>query len=36
MYGVMLVVDNLEAWEAKPTAPTDPITKKPFPSQRTP
>ena len=31
MYGVMLVVDNLEAWEAKPTVPTDPITGKPFP-----
>ena len=34
MYGVMLVVENLEAWEAKPTVPTDPITKKPFASQR--
>jgi azurin len=34
MYGVMLVVDNLEAWEAKPTVPTDPITNKPFASQR--
>lgn len=34
MYGVMLVVDNMEAWEAKPTVPTDPVTKKPFPSQR--
>jgi azurin len=32
MYGVMLVVDNLEAWEAKPTVPTDPITGKPFTS----
>jgi len=31
MYGVMLVVENLEAWEAKPTVPTDPITGKPFP-----
>lgn len=34
MYGVMLVVENLEAWEAKPTVPTDPITKKPFAAQR--
>jgi azurin len=32
MYGVMLVVDKLEAWEAKPTVPTDPITNKPFTS----
>ena len=30
MYGVMLVVENLEAWEAKPTVPTDPVTDKPF------
>ncbi len=34
MYGVMLVVDDLEAWEAKPTVPTDPMTNKPFTSQR--
>jgi hypothetical protein len=34
MYGVMLVVDDLEAWEAKPTTPTDPVTKQPFTSQR--
>ena len=34
MYGVMLVVENLEAWEAKPTVPIDPVTKKPFTSQR--
>ncbi len=34
MYGVMLVVDNLEAWEGKPTVPKDPITDKPFASQR--
>jgi hypothetical protein len=33
MYGVMLVVENLEAWEAKPTVPTDPITGKQFPSR---
>jgi azurin len=32
MYGVMLVVENLEAWEAKPTVPIDPVTNKPFPS----
>jgi azurin len=30
MYGVMLVVENLEAWEAKPTVPIDPMTKQPF------
>jgi hypothetical protein len=34
MYGVMLVVDKLETWEAKPTVPTDPVTKQPFTSQR--
>jgi azurin len=34
MYGVMLVVENLEAWEAKPTVPTDPVTNKPFAKQR--
>jgi uncharacterized cupredoxin-like copper-binding protein len=34
MYGVMLVVDNLEAWEAKPVVPLDPMTKQPFTSQR--
>jgi len=34
MYGVMLVVENLEAWEARPTTPTDPMTNKPFASQR--
>jgi azurin len=34
MYGVMLVVDNLEAWEAKPTVPIDPMTKQPFTSQK--
>jgi azurin len=34
MYGVMLVVDNIEAWERNPTVPTDPVTKKPFASQR--
>jgi azurin len=34
MYGVMLVVENLEAWEAKPTVPTDPMTNKPFAAPR--
>ena len=33
MYGVMLVVENLEVWEAKPSVPTDPVTNKPFPSK---
>jgi azurin len=35
MYGVMLVVESLDAWDASPTVPTDPVTKQPFPSQRT-
>ena len=30
MYGVMLVVDKLDAWDAKPTVPIDPMTKQPF------
>jgi Copper binding proteins, plastocyanin/azurin family len=34
MYGVMLVVETLDAYEAKPTIPTDPMTKQPFISQR--
>ena len=34
MYGVMLVVESLDVWEAKPTVPTDPMTKQPFTSQR--
>jgi azurin len=34
MYGVMLVVPSLEAWEAAPSVPTDPMTKKPFASER--
>ena len=34
MYGVMLVVEDLEAWEANPTVPTDPMTSQPFPPQR--
>jgi azurin len=33
MYGVMLVVGNLDAWEAKPTVPIDPLTKRPFTSK---
>lgn len=35
MYGVMLVVSDLDAWEAAPVVPTDPMTKQPFASQRT-
>ncbi|ODS58138.1 MAG: hypothetical protein ABS36_04430 [Acidobacteria bacterium SCN 69-37] len=35
MYGVMLVVPSLAAWEAAPTVPIDPMTKQPFASQRT-
>jgi hypothetical protein len=34
MYGVMLVVEDLDAWELKPTVPTDPMTKQPFPDRR--
>jgi azurin len=34
MYGTMLVVPNLEAWEAKPTVPTDPMSKKPYEKQK--
>jgi azurin/DNA-binding transcriptional ArsR family regulator len=34
MYGVMLVVPDMDAWEAKPTKPTDPVTGKPYESQR--
>ena len=33
MYGVMLVVESLEAFEAKPTVPMDPMTKQPFDSK---
>lgn len=33
MYGVMLVVPDLEAWDAKPTVPVDPVTRQPFASQ---
>ena len=34
MYGVMLVVPDLEAYDANPTVPTDPLTNKPFESPR--
>jgi azurin len=34
MYGVMLVVENLDAWEAKPTVPLDPMTGRPYDAQR--
>jgi azurin len=34
MYGVMLVVPDMDAWEAAPTKPTDPVTGKPLDSQR--
>ena len=34
MYGVMLVVPDIEAWEARPTVPTDPMTGLPFPSRK--
>ncbi len=35
MYGVMLVVPDLEAWEAKPTEPSDPVTGQPMGPQKT-
>jgi glucose/arabinose dehydrogenase/azurin/lysophospholipase L1-like esterase len=34
MYGVMLVVPTLDQFETKPTPPTDPLSGKPFESQR--
>jgi azurin len=34
MYGVMLVVESLDAWEANRSVPTDPMTNRPFASQR--
>lgn len=34
MYGVMLVVPDLEAWEKNPTPPKDPMTHKPYESQK--
>lgn len=30
MYGVMVVVKDLEKWESKPTTPTDPLTGQPL------
>jgi hypothetical protein len=34
MYGVMLVVPSIDAWEGKRTIPIDPMTKQPFASER--
>jgi azurin len=34
MYGVMLVVPSLDAFEAKPVVPKDPLTGQPYDSQR--
>lgn len=34
MYGVMLVVPDLDAYDQSPTVPTDPLTHKPFTSAR--
>ena len=34
MYGVMLVVPDLDAYEKNPTAPEDPILKKPYDGQK--
>lgn len=34
MYGVMLVVPDLDAYDQNPTRPTDPITKKPMESAK--
>jgi azurin len=34
MYGVMVVVPNLDAWDANPGTPIDPMTNRPFTSQR--
>ena len=34
MYGVMLVVPDLDAYDASPVVPVDPISKKPFESQK--
>jgi hypothetical protein len=35
MNGIMLVVEDIETWEANPTVPLDPMTKKPFTSKKT-
>lgn len=34
MYGVMLVVPDLDAWEKSPKAPADPVSKKPYESPK--
>jgi len=34
MYGVMLVVPDIEAWEAHPTVPMDPVTNQPFTARK--
>lgn len=34
MYGVMLVVPDLDAWEQNPMAPKDPLSGKPYESQK--
>jgi azurin len=36
MYGVMLVVPDLDAFEAAPTPPSDPMTRQPYASPRNP
>jgi azurin len=34
MYGVMLVVENMDAWEVARSVPKDPMTNQPYTSQR--
>jgi hypothetical protein len=34
MYGVMLVVPDMDAWEAQRTVPKDPMTNQPYATQR--
>src|SRR5437763_1661130 len=34
MFGVMLVVDDIDAWEQYPKAPKDPITRQPITKQK--
>ena len=34
MYGVMLVVPDLDAYDQQPAAPTDPLTRKPYESAK--
>jgi hypothetical protein len=34
MYGVMLVVPSLDAFEVNPAPPNDPLTGKPYDTQR--